>query len=85
MTTHKNKQKQNKTKKTPKERHTEQNKTKDKREGEWEMNKKSYPPNPNHFSEWFFSFSLPVSSSKSLEHNPVTLLKLCYLLDGIFS
>ena len=34
MTTHKNKQKQNKTKKTPKERHTEQNKTKDKREGE---------------------------------------------------
>ena len=39
---------------------------------------------PVNFSEWFFTCSLPVSSSKTLEHSPFTLLKLCYLLDAIF-
>ena len=39
---------------------------------------------PVNFSEWFFTCSLPVSSSKTLEHNPFTLFKLCYLLDAIF-
>ena len=39
---------------------------------------------PLHFSEWFFTCSLPVSSSKFLEHNPFTLLKFYYLLNAIF-
>ena len=39
---------------------------------------------PLHFSDWFFTCSLPVSSSKFLEHNPFTLLKFYYLLNAIF-
>ena len=31
-----------------------------------------------------FTCSLFVSSSKSLEHNPFTLLELCYVLDLFF-
>ena len=78
MKAQKNKQKQNKRKEKKQKKHThktKQNKTRNKREKEWE--KKVYLPNPPHFSEWFFKFSLPVSSSKSLEHNPFALLKLC--------
>ena len=65
-----------------KQTNTKQNKTKGKRENE----KKRLPSsNSSHFSEIFFTCSLPVSSLKSLEHNPFTLLKSCYLLDAIFS
>ena len=39
---------------------------------------------PPHFSEWFFTRSLSVSLSKSLDHNPFMLLKLRYLLNVIF-
>ena len=40
--------------------------------------RKSYPSNPIHFPN-----DVHMSSSKSLEHNPFTFLKLCYLLDAI--
>ena len=70
-----NKNKTKEKKKNKRNTHTKQNKTRNKREKEWE--KKVYLPNPPHFSECFFKFSLPVSSSKSLEHNPFALLKLC--------
>ena len=77
--------KQTKTKNNKKKqkKHTKQNKTKDK----WERKSggKIYPPNPTHFSEWFFTCSLAVSSSKSLEHNPFTSLKLYHLFDAIIS
>ena len=62
------------TTKTSKETH------KDKRQNK----NKTLKRDPPHFSELFFTCSLPVFSSKSLEHNPFTLLKLCYLLNAIF-
>ena len=66
-----NKKKQYKNRKTPKETHTKQNKTKDKREREWEK-------------MIFLPDSLTAFSSKSLEHNPSTLSKSYHLLDAIF-
>ena len=46
--------------------------------------KKTLKRDPLHFSERFFTRILPVSLSKTLGHNPFTLLKLCYLLNAIF-
>ena len=37
-----------------------------------------------HFSKWFFTHSLPVSSSKFLQQKTFTLLKSCYLLGATF-
>ena len=60
-----------------------QNKTKRKKERK-QKEEKSFPLNPTHFPEWFFTWNLPVSSSNSLEHKPFTLLKSCYLYGTIF-
>ena len=77
----KKKEKKQKTKQKPKI-NTHKTKRKEReRESDWE---KSYPPNPPNFSEWFFTCSLPVCPLKSLERNPFTLFKLCYLIDVIF-
>ena len=77
--TNKNKKQQKKNKKNT------QNKTKQKINERERVGEKIYPPNPTHFSEWFFTCSLAVSSSKSLEHNPFTSLKLYHLFDAIIS
>ena len=61
--------------KNPQKKHT-QNKTKQKIK-ERKCEKRNHPIFPNDFSH-------VVSSSKSLEHNPFTLLKFCYLLGAIF-
>ena len=47
--------------------------------------KKKKKMDPLHFSENFFTCILPVSLSKTLRHNPFTLLKLYYLLNAVFS
>ena len=64
--------KQQQQQKTPKEIHKDKNNNKKKR-SEIKHNK-TKKRDPLHFSEWFFTCSLPVSSSKTLEHNPFTLL-----------
>ena len=67
-----------KNKTTTKANNNKKNKTKETHK------KQKIKKDPPHFSKCFFTCSLPVSSSKSLEHNPFTLLKLCYLLNAIF-
>ena len=79
---------QNKRKKTIKKANTHtkntQNKTKGKKK-EGARKKVTLPSHTILFFEWFSTCSLPVSSSKSLEDNPLMVLKLCYLLDAISS
>ena len=81
MKTQKNKQKQNKTKKTQK-KYTQnriKQKIKERERVRKKVNLPTHPIFPNDFSHVVYLFL----HQKSLEHNPFTLLKLCYLLDAI--
>ena len=58
------------------------NKKKQQKKNKTKQNKKK---RPTSFFWMIFTCSLPVSSSKTLDRNPFTILKLYYLLSAIFS
>ena len=79
------KENNNNNKKQPKNTYkTKQSKKKKKEKKESVRKKKGSPPTQPNFSEWLFTCSLPVPSSKSLEHNPFRVMNLCYLRDVSF-